>query len=234
MRGPPRLRRGGGWGDLHHFRGRQPPLPLVPQEIERLATASPSKAYLNKQFTPDVLLERAADPAVRQVHVATHADFLPGGPSESKLYTGTAPVSLERFASVQEQRQCQFLDLFVLSACRTALGDRDSELGFAGLALQAGSRSAIGSLWYVDDVATSAFFVQFYHFLHQGLPKAEAMKATRRLFASGGVRLEGDRLLGENGKELLADLSPLQQELASHGMHHPYFWSGITLLGAPW
>ena len=211
-----------------------PPLPLVPQEIERLATASPSRSYLNEHFTPEVLLERAADPAVRQVHVATHADFLPGGPSESKLYTGTGPVTLTRFASLRQRRQGRPLELFSLSACRTAIGDRDSELGFAGLALQAGSRSAIGSLWYVDDVATSAFFVQFYRFLHQGLPKAEAMKATRRLFASDGVRLEGDRLLGENGNVLLNDLSPLQRELAAQGFDHPYFWSGITLLGAPW
>jgi CHAT domain-containing protein len=210
------------------------PLPLVPQEIERLTSASTGRVYLNDHFTPEVLLERIANPAVRHVHVATHADFLPGGPSESKLYTGTGPVRLKEFASLRQRRKCQPLELFSLSACRTALGDPDSELGFAGLALQAGSRSAIGSLWYVDDIATSAFFVQFYRFLDQGMPKAEAMKATRRLFARGGVQLEGNRLLGENGTVLLDNLLPHQREHASHGLEHPYFWSGITLLGAPW
>ena len=53
-------------------------------------------------------------------------------------------------------------DFFGFSA-----GFSGSSAGFAGLALQAGARSAIGTLWYVDDVVTSAFFVQFYRFLSQ-------------------------------------------------------------------
>ena len=79
-------------------------------------------------------------------------------------------MSMAQFARLRRERQDQPLDLVVLSACRTILGDEDSELGFAGLALQAGARSAIGTLWYVDDVVTSAFFVQFYRFLDQGFP----------------------------------------------------------------
>jgi len=51
------------------------------------------------------------------------------------------------------------IDLFVLSACRTAIGDSQTELGFSGLALQASARSAIGALWYIDDIVTSAYFV---------------------------------------------------------------------------
>ena len=77
-------------------------------------------------------------------------------------------------------------------------GDEDSELG-TGLALQAGARSAIGTLWYVDDVVTSAFFVQFYRFLDQGVPKAEALLRTRRLFSSGGIRLVNDQVLSTDG-----------------------------------
>ena len=54
-------------------------------------------------------------------------------------------MSMADFAQLRRQRRDVPLDLVVLSACRTMLGDQDSELGFAGLALQAGARSAIGT-----------------------------------------------------------------------------------------
>ena len=210
------------------------PLPLVPQEVERIAALGPSERYLDQAFTPDVLINRAGDPEVRRVHVATHAEFLPGGPSRSRLYAGTGSMDLSRFAALRQRRAGDPLDLFVLSACRTALGDPDSELGFAGLALQAGSRSAIGTLWYVDDVATSAFFVQFYRYLQQGMPKAEALQSTRRAFAAGQVRLKGDQLIGPDGRPLLQALTLQQQRRVEAGLQHPFYWAGIALLGTPW
>ncbi len=210
------------------------PLPLVPQELERVERGATGDQFLNATFTPKVLLERASDADVERVHVATHAEFLPGGPAQARLYTGTGPVSLTEFSELRERRKGAPLDLFTLSACRTALGDNDSELGFAGLALQAGARSAIGTLWYVDDVATSAFFVQFYRYLDQRIPKAEALQATRIAMANGSIRLQGDRVIGPDGATLLDQLTPDQQRRIAAGMEHPYFWSGITLLGTPW
>jgi hypothetical protein len=44
---------------------------------------------------------------------------------------------------------------------------------------QAGARSAIGTLWYVDDVVTSAFFVPFYRDLDAGLATAESLQPSR-------------------------------------------------------
>lgn len=176
----------------------------------------------------------AAEPRFRRVHVATHAEFLPGGPGQSRLYTGEGAIPLRDFASLRSRRQDNPLDLISLSACRTALGDADSELGFAGLALQAGARSAIGSLWYVDDVATSAFFVQTYRHLEAGIPKAEALQLTRQAFSRGLIRLEADQVVGANGDVLLAGLNPSQRRLAATGLGHPYFWGGIQLLGSPW
>lgn len=209
------------------------PLPLVPQELQRVA-GSQTDTYLNRSFTPSVLLDTVSSASVTRVHVATHAEFLPGGPSKAKLFTGTEPFTLNRFSQLRQRRSGQPLDLITLSACRTALGDKDSELGFAGLALQAGSRSAIGTLWYVDDVATSAFFVQFYRYLDAGLPKAEALQATRQAMAQGQISLQGNRMLGPGGEILLDDLTPTQQQRVQGGLSHPFFWSGITLLGTPW
>jgi CHAT domain-containing protein len=213
------------------------PLPLVPQEVSQVASASKGQAastYLNEQFTPQVLISKAGDSTVGQVHVATHAEFLPGGPSKAKLFTGTSAMSLTEFASLRQRREGAPLQLFVLSACRTALGDRDSELGFAGLALQAGSRSAIGSLWYVDDVATSAYFVQFYRYLDAGVPKAEAMQLVRLAMAQGNFRLEGDKLLGPYGVPVLEKLTAEQRRRVAQGLQHPFYWAGIELLGTPW
>lgn len=209
------------------------PLPLVPQELQQVA-GDRGETHLNRSFTPSVLLDRMSDTSVARVHVATHAEFLPGGPSKARLFTGTTPFTLGRFAQLRQRRNGQPLDLIALSACRTALGDKDSELGFAGLSLQAGSRSAIGTLWYVDDVATSAFFVQFYRYLDAGLPKAEALQATRIAMAQGQIHLQGDQVIGSDGSTLLTGLSITQQQRARDGLTNPFFWAGITLLGTPW
>lgn len=208
------------------------PLPLVPQELNQLRPGN-QDVYLNFAFTPSLLLNAAADPDIKRVHLATHAEFLPGGPSQSKIHTGSRPITLAEFATLRQRRLGNPLDLFTISACRTALGDTQSELGFAGLALQAGARTAVGTLWYLDDVATSAFFVQFYRYLDLGLPKAEALQATRLAFATGTVRLQGDRVVGETG-ELLSGLTVDQRARIFKGMKHPYYWAGISMLGSAW
>jgi CHAT domain-containing protein len=210
------------------------PLPLVPQELERIDAATGADLYLNSDFSSKTLLDGAADQRYSRVHVATHADFRPGGPARSVLHTGTGPMSMAQFAELRRERADVPLDLVVLSACRTLLGDKDSELGFAGLALQAGARSAIGTLWYVDDVVTSAFFVQFYRLLDQGVPKAEALLRTRQLFSSGGIRLVDDQVLGASGAPLLNELSPAQRQRIMAGVQNPFFWTGIELVGSPW
>ena len=211
------------------------PLPLVPQELEQVVASSDgADRYLNEEFSPQTLLNGAADLRYDRVHVATHADFRPGGASQSVLQTGTGPMSMAQLAELRNRRNETPLDLIVLSACRTLLGDPDSELGFAGLALQAGARSAVGTLWYVDDVVTSAFFVQFYRLLHQGLTKAEALQRTRQLFISGNIQLDGDSVIGADEDPLLTDLTPAQRLRIAGGIQHPYFWSGIELIGSPW
>ena len=210
------------------------PLPLVPQELEQLDASTGADRYLNQEFSPQALLTRAADQRYSRVHVATHADFRPGGPDQSVLHTGTGPMSMAQFAELRRKRSQSPLDLVVLSACRTLLGDQESELGFAGLALQAGARSAVGTLWYVDDVVTSAFFVQFYRLLDQGLPKAEALQRTRQLFVSGLIRLEGAQVIGPDEQPLLSDLTSGQRRRIAAGVQNPFFWAGIELIGSPW
>ena len=209
-------------------------LPLVPQELNRIADDEKKDKFLNRDFTPASLLEIASSPQYSTLHIATHAEFKPGGPDASQLHSGLGPVSMKELASLRDKRKGIPLDLVVFSACRTALGDADAELGFSGLALQAGARSAVGTLWYVDDVVTSAYFVQMYRFLSQGIPKAEAMQMTRQAFIRNQVTLSGDQVIGVDGTPLLQELTPSQQRRVSNGVSNPFFWAGIELMGAPW
>jgi CHAT domain-containing protein len=69
------------------------------------------------------------------------------------------------------------IELLTLSACRTAAGDDRAALGLAGVAIKAGARSALASLWYINDPASSLLVTEFYHRLRGGkISKAEALQ----------------------------------------------------------
>ena len=210
------------------------PLPLVSQELNNIGTPINKEIVIDREFTPETFFAKAIEEKYDKIHLATHAEFKPGGPKASKLFSGTEPISLDKFSILRKGRINNPFELIVLSACRTAVGDQETELGFTGLALQAGSKSAIGTLWYVDDVMTSAYFVQMYSFLDMGIPKAEAMQMTRKAFAKEKIRLENDSLIGINNKVLLSELNNSQKRIIRNGLSNPFFWAGIELMGSPW
>jgi CHAT domain-containing protein len=64
-----------------------------------------------------------------------------------------------------------------LSACATAAGDERAALGLAGVAVKAGARSALASLWFVNDQASADLVGLFYEQLERGdLSKAQALR----------------------------------------------------------
>jgi CHAT domain-containing protein len=72
------------------------------------------------------------------------------------------------------------IEIIVLSACETAIGDADSALGLSGLAVRAGARSALGSLWQVSDEAASKLMIDFYRSLSvPGTSRAAALQAAQ-------------------------------------------------------
>jgi CHAT domain-containing protein len=210
-------------------------LPLVRQELQTLAAENSSDLLLDSGFTDRSLLRAAGSTNYRRVHLATHALFRGGQPTVARLYTSSGELNLSDLArSLREGPSRGGLDLLSLSACRTALGDEQSELGLVGLALRTGSRSALGTLWFVDDAVSAAFFVEFYRQLARGLPKDEALRVTRLAFRQGTIRLQGDRLVDAQAKTLVAGLSPGDRRRLIEGLRHPYFWAGMTLSGSPW
>jgi CHAT domain-containing protein len=210
------------------------PLPFVNQEVANIGQYYGAQSVLGEQFTSTRAVSdlRSSDQSL--IHLATHADFKGGSPDESVIHTSDGSISFESFKSIRRERQSNPINLFVLSACRSALGDSDSEMGFAGMALQAGSKSAIGSLWYVDDVATSAFFSQFYRYLSRGVTKSTALTQTQRDFALGNIKIQGTDVVFGSDDVLLSGLSASQRYNYPSDFRHPFFWSGFVLLGTPW
>ncbi len=70
------------------------------------------------------------------------------------------------------------MELLTLSACQTAAGDDRAALGLAGIAVKAGARSALASLWFVNDESSSMLIGSFYTNLHDeaGISKAKALQ----------------------------------------------------------
>jgi CHAT domain-containing protein len=73
----------------------------------------------------------------------------------------------------------------VLSACRSAVGDQNAELGLAGLAVAAGVKSVLASTWYVSDEGTLVFMTEFYQQLQNSPIKAEALRQTQMQLLRG-------------------------------------------------
>ena len=96
------------------------------------------------------------------------------------------------------------IELLVLSACETALGDDRAALGLAGIAIKAGARSTIATLWQINDKSTAELMAQFYKQLkNRRLSRAEALRSAQLHF-----------LKGDNER-----------------YQHPYHWSAFILVG---
>jgi filamentous hemagglutinin family protein len=207
------------------------PLPAVPFELELIAdTLWSGEALLNNQFTvANLIAERQTTP-YGIIHLATHAEFNPGKPENSYIqFWGETQVSLSHLRDLGLNNPP--VELLVLSACRTALGSETAELGFTGLAVQAGVKSGLGSLWYVSDAGTLALMTAFYEQLQSAPIKAEALQQAQLALLRGEARLEGGQLVSRGINV------PLSAGLASLGdrvLTHPYYWSGFTLVGSPW
>jgi len=78
--------------------------------------------------------------------------------------------------------QLKDIRLVVLAACGTARGYGRSGAPSVSLArafLVAGVPSVLATLWPIDDPLAAEFFPRFHHYLVQGLPPAEALRAVQ-------------------------------------------------------
>ncbi|NEQ26856.1 MAG: CHAT domain-containing protein, partial [Microcoleus sp. SIO2G3] len=163
------------------------------------------------------------------VHLATHAEFKPGTPNNSYIQLWNSKLRLNELDKLRLSEPP--VELLVLSACRTALGNREAELGFAGSALQAGVDSTLATLWYVSDQGSLGLITEFYHQLSQVPIKSEALRQAQLAMIKGRVRIEDNHLYSfKKSISLPLGLSASR----TPNLSHPYYWAGFTLVGEPW
>ncbi|MCT7984591.1 CHAT domain-containing protein [Laspinema sp. A4] len=208
------------------------PLPAVPLELSTIAEQLwQGQALLNESFTRTNLIAKRQEYPYQIIHLATHAEFNPGGQKTSFIQLWNEQLYLDELRTLGWNNPP--VELLVLSACRTAVGDETAELGFAGLALAAGVKSALASLWYVSDEGTLALMTEFYQYLVESPIKAEALQEAQLSLLRGEVKIAEGELRGTGalrGVQLPADLAGVENT----DLSHPYYWAGFTMIGSPW
>lgn len=206
-----------------------PPLPGVEVEISTIVPKTlPGKAMLNRDFTVKNLRAQHDENAYDLIHLATHAEFNSGKPQNSYIQFGDTKVSLDKIDRLGLNDPP--VDLLVLSACQTAVGNKQAEFGFAGLTLQAGVKTALASLWSIDDAGTVALMSEFYQNIASGSMKAMALRESQIAMLQGRVYLDEDRLRSSRGT---VDLPPTLVK-KQYDLSHPFYWAGFSLIGNPW
>lgn len=206
-------------------------LPAVPLEVGYIHSQWPGPTLLNEDFTRENLISQRSQSPTQVVHLATHAEFNAGGIDQSYIQLWDEKLSLQQLSQLGWQNPA--VDLLVLSACRTAIGSAEAELGFAGLAVSSGVRSAMASLWSVDDVGTLALMHSFYQQLGSAPTKSEALRQTQLALLNESVYLENGQIVSEavgTSLDLSAELGTLEDKNFSH----PYYWSSFVMVGSPW
>ncbi len=143
---------------------------------------------LLEDFSREELELVFAEQQIDVLHLATHASFN-GRSDRSFIVAENGAILLSELRELigRSLSRGELISLIVLSACETALGDDKASMGLAGAAVQAGSESAIASLWEVNDTGTAALMRKFYQFYAQGQGKAEALRnAQLSMIADGG------------------------------------------------
>ena len=154
-------------------------LPNVKLELAQIHAQIPSNVLLNNEFTSTALQNQINSLPFPVVHLATHGQFSSKAEEtfivawDKRIYVN----ELDNLVRNREQNRPDAVELLVLSACETAAGDKRAALGIAGVAVRAGARSTIASLWSLNDESTAALMSEFYQELaDRSLTKAEARR----------------------------------------------------------
>jgi CHAT domain-containing protein len=179
-----------------------PSLPFVEEEINTIHTLYQGGQLLNAEFSAARLEQELKDHPYGILHIATHGWFASDTTQSYLLtYNGKLTINeLDRLIGLFRYRKDP-LELLALSACQTGIGDDRSALGLAGVAIKAGARSALATLWFINDEASATLVSEFYRQLRN--PSQSKAQALRRA----------------------------QQKLLADGVYeHPAYWSPFLLL----
>ncbi|MDJ0745546.1 MAG: CHAT domain-containing protein [Xenococcaceae cyanobacterium MO_167.B27] len=179
-------------------------LPSVEAEVSEIATLVPSEILLDENFTRDRLQTQVTTLPYPIVHLATHGQFSSRA-EDTFLLTWDDRINVKDLDQLLQQRDFAEdipIELLILSACQTAVGDKQAALGLAGVAVRSGARSTVATLWSVQDDSTAELMTELYQALKTpDISKAQALRQ--------------------------AQLSLLR----SSRYQHPFYWSAFILVG---
>ncbi|NJD07981.1 MAG: CHAT domain-containing protein, partial [Methylococcaceae bacterium] len=158
-------------------------LPYVSMELQAIHALYGGKLLQDQEFRIPALERELVFTPYSILHIASHGQFA-SDPQKTFLLTYDGRLTVDRlrqFMGLSQFRE-QPVELITLSACQTAAGDDRAALGLAGIAVKAGARSALASLWLINDQATAVLVSDFYRRLQQAsVSKAEALRQAQML-----------------------------------------------------
>jgi CHAT domain-containing protein len=155
-----------------------PPLPNVSIEMDNIGKSYNSTVLMNKQYNVNSVDKELSQTHYNIVHIASHAQFT-SDPNTTFLLAYDDKFTMDKLESLMGQTTFRDdpVELLTLSACQTAAGDERAALGLAGIAIKAGARSALATLWFINDQASSLLVSEFYNQLkNPALSKAKALQ----------------------------------------------------------
>ncbi len=186
--------------------GRQgfSPLPGVQQEIQDITDVVPTNVLLDGNFTRTRIQAAIDANPFPVIHLATHAQFSSRA-EDTFLLTWDERINvknLDQFLRERNRLGRKPIELLILSACQTAVGDKRAALGLAGVAVRSGARSTLATLWAVQDQSTADLMTKFYGALNKpGSTKADSLRQAQ-----------------------IALMKTPQYE-------HPFYWAPFVLVG---
>ncbi|XGV94389.1 MAG: CHAT domain-containing protein (plasmid) [Leptolyngbya sp. BL-A-14] len=224
--------------------GEEPvsPLPFVREELASIQrTYQGGPIFMDENFTRKNLEQERKQ--FELIHLATHGSFEEHNQPNSFIRLYDTKFAIKEIADFNWRNPP--VQLLVLSACQTAVGDDQligkdqyqAELGFAGLTVQAGVNASIASLWSVADGGTSVLMTEFYKWLKKAPVKAVALQQAQLALINGSWKPQltdsPQTVPTMNNPSHVEDQKILNKSVPSD-LSDPYYWSGFTMIGNPW
>lgn len=193
------------------------PLDGVIQEVKQVLEKISGKKLVDRELTKKNIKQELRKEVYSILHIATHGKFgtepektfivmgkNDGDKGDNKILKFNELDKLIRKISLNREP----LEMLTLTACETATGNNRSALGLAGIAVQAGAKTAIASLWSLGDEVAVIFANDFYQKLnsHPNMSKAEVLQAVQKSFLQKGTT-------------------------ANEDYKHPGYWSPLVMVG---
>ncbi len=153
-------------------------LPFVVQEIKAITELKNGDFFLNEKFTKKQLSQVINNNKSENliIHIASHGKFT--GLLENSYIQAWDKAIIIPELELLLSSSGNPIELLILSACESSVGNDTSILGLAGVALRSNVKQTIGTLWPVNDSAMSEIMTEFYSNLGTMNP-AEALRVAQ-------------------------------------------------------